>query len=69
MLMNNWESEFAWASFPTQVDWPTRGKRRRWSRCSVVPWFPDPPTRHNLVWGGWRVDAAFAVRGGITDFL
>ena len=25
--MNNWESEFAWASFPTQVDWPTRGIR------------------------------------------
>jgi hypothetical protein len=25
--MQEWESEFAWASFPTQVDWPTRGIR------------------------------------------
>ena len=25
--MNNWESEFAWTSCPTQVDWPTRGIR------------------------------------------
>ena len=25
--MIGWESEFAWGSFPGQVDWPTRGIR------------------------------------------
>lgn len=27
MHMQEWESEFAWASFPSQVNWPTRGIR------------------------------------------